>query len=98
MPGTDLLGGLDHIEEKAASDQYQNEYDFELDIYNLAGSTNDGHFAYQPWLTNNFFTGSKNNLVSVSLDGVEEPKVYFLCKCTCVSIVLPHNPLTSAFY
>jgi hypothetical protein len=79
LPPVDL-GGLDKIAQKAASGQYHGEYDFELDIYNLITSAGDGHLAYLPFLIGNFAYMREVSLVSLSLDGVSLPKVYFLGK------------------
>ncbi|KAF2234971.1 hypothetical protein EV356DRAFT_544524 [Viridothelium virens] len=75
-PATDIMGGLDLISSNAASGKYQNMYDFELDIYRLVASALDGHFSYPSWLLNQFNVNRTVTLVSVSFDGIEEPKAY----------------------
>ena len=79
-PPVDLLGGLDHIKSQALADQYANEYEFELALYNLFVSGRDGHLKYEPWLVGNFGIKRNVELVSVSSDGVQLPKIYFYCK------------------
>ena len=80
QPAVDLLGGLDAISTKAAAGQYQNEYDFELDIFNLLFSAQDGHLLYEPYLIGGFTFSRNVGLVSISADGIQLPKAYFYCK------------------
>ncbi|KAL9085104.1 MAG: hypothetical protein Q9165_007748 [Trypethelium subeluteriae] len=74
-PATDIMGGLDLISSHAASGRYQNMYDFELDIHRLVASAMDGHFNYPTWLLNQFIVNRTVTLVSISFDGIQEPKV-----------------------
>ena len=80
FPPVDILGGLDDISSKASNRQYSTEYEFERDIYNLIVRANDGHLAYGAALISSFSFTPNIPLVSVSLDGVQLPKVYFLCR------------------
>ncbi|KAG9954775.1 hypothetical protein KCU85_g16, partial [Aureobasidium melanogenum] len=47
-PGVDLLAGLDKLTSMLQDDIYDNEYDFQLDIFKLFSSAYDGHLSYTP--------------------------------------------------
>ena len=76
----DLFSGLNDMKVKALAGQYANEYEFELALYNLVAGGRDSHFVYKPWLIGNFGINRNVELVSISLDGAQLPKVYFYCK------------------
>lgn len=80
LPPTDIEGGLDDIGSKAAAGQYKSEYDFQLAIFKLIASAHDGHFAFRGDVFKGFsFRNSlASDIVSVSRDGVEVPKLYHL--------------------
>ncbi|KAI9692784.1 MAG: hypothetical protein M1820_009383 [Bogoriella megaspora] len=78
FPPTDLLGGLDSIKSNVSLDKYGSEYEFELDIHDLIVSARDGHLAVGLPLLSQFLINRNVQLVSVSLDGVQVPKVYVL--------------------
>lgn len=80
LPAVDLMGGLNSISMSIALGRYSNEYDIEVDIYNLNNSAHDGHLWYLPALVGFFRYNRIVSLVSVSLDGTQAPKVYFKCK------------------
>jgi hypothetical protein len=44
LPATDIHSRLASIRNKAATNQYDNEYVFQSDLNELAISTHDGHF------------------------------------------------------
>ncbi|KAF6826982.1 peptidase S41 family protein [Colletotrichum plurivorum] len=80
LPPTDIEGGLDKIGERAVAGQYKSEYEFQLEIFQLFASAHDGHFAFRGDVFKGF--SFRNNLasdiVSVSRDGIEVPKLYHL--------------------
>jgi hypothetical protein len=80
LPATDILGSLDNISSNAQNGIYKSEYEFQGAIVELWASAHDGHFAYRPDVFRAF--GFRNNLtidlVSVSIDGLEVPKLYHL--------------------
>lgn len=80
LPATDILGSLDALGVKAAAGGFQSEYDFQLALFELIASAHDGHFAYRADVFKAF--SFRNNLaldlVSVSKDGIEIPKLYHL--------------------
>ena len=80
LPPTDIEGGLDNLSATAAAGGFASEYDFQLGIVTLFATAHDGHFAYRPDVFKAF--GFRNTLasdiVSVSKDGKEVPKLYHL--------------------
>ncbi|KAK7744698.1 hypothetical protein SLS62_010117 [Diatrype stigma] len=78
LPPVDIQGNLDNISATAADGGYESEYDFQLAIYQTIISAHDGHFSYRPDIFKAFVF--RNNLaadiVSVSTDGLELPKLY----------------------
>lgn len=47
-PGVDLLAGVDKLTSLLEDDSYDNEYDFQMDVFKLFSSAYDGHLAYVP--------------------------------------------------
>jgi hypothetical protein len=82
FPAVDIMAGLDNISSTAGAGRYTSEYEFQLDIVRMLASAHDGHFAYRPDVFKAF--GFRNNLVkdlvSISTDGKELPKLYHLCQ------------------
>ncbi|KAK1992873.1 peptidase S41 family protein [Colletotrichum falcatum] len=82
LPPTDIEGGLDDIGNKAEAGQYKSEYDFQLAIFKLIASAHDGHFAFRGDVFKGFSfrNALASDIVSVSRDGVEVPKLYHLAQ------------------
>ncbi|KAK2055612.1 peptidase S41 family protein [Colletotrichum caudatum] len=82
LPAVDIEGGLDEISGKAEAGQYKSEYEFQLAIFKLIASAHDGHFAFRGDVFKGFsFRNSlAADIVSVSRDGVEVPKLYHLAQ------------------
>ncbi|TIC93679.1 Peptidase S41 family protein ustP [Colletotrichum higginsianum] len=82
LPATDIEAGLDDIERKAEAGQYKSEYEFQLAIFQLIASAHDGHFAFRGDVFKGFSFRNKlaQDIVSVSRDGVEVPKLYHLAQ------------------
>lgn len=82
LPAVDILGGLDNISATAVAGRFASEYEFQLSIVELISAAHDGHFAYRPDVFKAFIF--RNNLVadlvSVSRDGLEVPKLYHYCE------------------
>ncbi|KAK3323334.1 peptidase S41 family protein [Cercophora scortea] len=78
LPDVDILGGLDNISAMAAAKGFISEVEFQLSIVKLISSAHDGHFSFRPDVFKAF--GFRNKLaadiVSVSVDGVQVPKLY----------------------
>nr|AJD23206.1 peptidase S41 family protein [Onygena corvina] len=80
VPGTDLEGGLAKIRQKAASNAYKNEFEFQFELDAHVRTVHDGHFNLAMDLIAIFaFTRSElGSLVSLSEDGKKFPKLYAL--------------------
>ncbi|KAM5433468.1 hypothetical protein MferCBS31731_007105 [Microsporum ferrugineum] len=78
VPGTDLDGGLASIRQKAASDGYKSEFDFQFELDALTRTVHDGHFnlAMDLLYLFSFVRGDIGPIVSISKDGKEFPEVY----------------------
>lgn len=89
MPPTDLLGGLDDIQKKAASGFYKNQFDFDTALQDLVNSGYDGHLSLQLCSQQLFKWENETPLVSISSNGTTLPKVYaygmFLPSCSPTS-------------
>jgi hypothetical protein len=77
QPAVDLLGGLTKIRDRVAANSYLNQYAFEVDVQRLVLNAHDAHLSLYAGVMNAFTFGSPYDLVSVSLDGKEQPKVFF---------------------
>lgn len=76
MPPTDLLGGLDKIERKAAAGEYKSQYEFDTDLKALSLSTYQSHFTLTLCSMSLFIFENSVPLVSISSDGTSLPEVY----------------------
>lgn len=75
-PPVDILGGLATIRNMSAANVYKSQYDFDIELFQLISSANDGHFAVFPCSMQLFLWQTDTALVSVSSDGVQIPKIY----------------------
>ncbi|KAJ5104465.1 hypothetical protein NUU61_001812 [Penicillium alfredii] len=76
MPPTDLMGGLNAIQEKAAANHYKNQYEFDSDLQTLVTSAYDGHLSAD-FCSHSIFTfRNEPPLVSISTNGIDLPKIY----------------------
>ena len=80
LPAIDVVGRLDEIAAKAEAEQYYGEYEFEVDVADVFNRACDGHLIYWPFLTVGIRYFSNQQMVSISLDGQELPKIYTQCK------------------
>jgi hypothetical protein len=76
MPAVDLFGGLAKIEEKAATSQYQSQFEFDYELHGLIASACDGHLFIQLCSLSIFTFRNTVPLASISTDGLELPQVY----------------------
>ena len=76
LPLVDILGGLDAIASKAVASGYQNEWQVELEVFNLIASVGDGHLTVLPYLLGAYAFVTGVNLVSISPDGIKLPEIY----------------------
>lgn len=76
MPPTDLLGGLDKIERKAAAGEYKSQYDFDAELKALSISAYQSHFRLTLCSLSLFIFRNSVPLVSISSNGTSLPEVY----------------------
>ena len=81
QPGTDVIGGLDAIQLQINSGGYPNEYEFESAILRLVQSSHDGHLVFSGGASAVFSFTSPYQLLSISSDGIQMPRVYVAGKC-----------------
>jgi hypothetical protein len=78
LPAVDIISGLESIRAAAATGNYSGEYDFEFDTWDLLLRSYDGHILYTPFLIGAFSISRNVELVSISTNGTDLPKVYML--------------------
>jgi hypothetical protein len=76
QPAVDFLGGLREMQDKVDQGYYKNQYAFEADLQTLVTAAHDSHVLLYAGVLNQFTFSSPYNLMSLSADGQEEPKVY----------------------
>lgn len=73
----DLWARFDGILDSIKVGNYSNEYEFQVDLYNTFNAAHDGHFRFAPDLLSKAVAFRRPiQLVSVSRDGTELPKIY----------------------
>ncbi|RYP40955.1 hypothetical protein DL769_011680 [Monosporascus sp. CRB-8-3] len=77
-PPVDIQARLDNISTTVLEGEYASEYEFQLAIFQTVVSAHDGHFSYRPdvFKAFSFRNGLAADLISVSKDGKELPKLY----------------------
>ncbi|KAH0534195.1 hypothetical protein FGG08_007206 [Glutinoglossum americanum] len=76
QPGVDLLGGLEELQQAINDGNFPNQYEFEAALQTLLYATHDGHVNLFAGILSAFNFASPYDIVSLSLDGVQLPKVY----------------------
>jgi hypothetical protein len=76
QPAVDLLQGLDELESAIAGGMFPNQYEFEAALQTLLYATHDGHVNLNAGILAVFSFASPYDIVSLSIDGVQVPKVY----------------------
>jgi hypothetical protein len=78
-PAIDIWASLDLILSNIRTGKYANEYAFQTDLFKTMNRVHDGHFQFVPDLLSKALSFQRPfKLVSVSMDGVNVPKVYSL--------------------
>ncbi|KAK1676279.1 peptidase S41 family protein [Colletotrichum godetiae] len=80
LPAVDIESGLERIRSKVGAGGYLSEYDFQLDILELISAAHDGHFVFRGdvFKVFSFRNSLMNDVVSISQDGVDIPRLYHL--------------------
>lgn len=76
QPPVDLIAGINAIQHDIDTNAFANEYQFEAAVQSLLFSAHDAHVSLNAGLLSPFYFGSSYGLKSVSIDGIQEPKVY----------------------
>ena len=76
QPATDLFGRLDQLQKDVDANKFANQYAFEATLQTIIYSAHDAHLTLSAGVLNAFTFGAPYNLVTLSKDGVETPKVY----------------------
>lgn len=76
QPAVDLLKGLEQIQQDIDKGTFPNQYAFEATLQNLLYSAHDAHLILNAGVLAVFTFGSPYAISSVSIDGLQLPKVY----------------------
>lgn len=76
QPGVDLLAGLEQLQQGINNGIFPNQYEFEAALGRLLYAAHDGHVNLIAGILAAFSFASPYDIVSVSIDGVQIPKVY----------------------
>jgi hypothetical protein len=76
QPSVDLLGGLVELQQGIDSGIFPNQYEFEAALARLLYAAHDAHLTLFAGILSAFSFGSPYEIVSISLDSIQLPKVY----------------------
>ncbi|KAI1338347.1 hypothetical protein F5Y15DRAFT_416991 [Xylariaceae sp. FL0016] len=76
QPSIDLMAGLQQLQDASNSNSFANQYEFEVALQRLLMAAHDGHLYLQAGILSAFSFGSPYDIVTLSVDGSEVPKVY----------------------
>ncbi|KUJ17685.1 uncharacterized protein LY89DRAFT_747417 [Mollisia scopiformis] len=77
QPGVDLLLGLQNLQDGINNGIFPNQYEFEAALQTLLYATHDAHVNLFAGILSAFTFASPYDIVSLSIDGIQLPKVYF---------------------
>lgn len=80
QPAVDVETVLERIVANVKTGSYGNQYDFEADVQRVAFAMHDAHVDLRSGVMSRFSFGSQDAITSVSVDGIEPPKVYLTGK------------------
>jgi hypothetical protein len=78
QPRVDLRDGLRIIQEEVEMGAFANQYEFEVALQRLIMAAHDSHLALSAGILSAFSFANPWDIVSVSIDGVQAPKVYVI--------------------
>lgn len=83
FPPLDILGGFDNLTKVVNRGGFTSEYNFQVALVELIESAHDYHLSYNPDLLGVFWFVFPDllDLISVSSDGKELPKLYHEGRC-----------------
>jgi hypothetical protein len=80
QPAVDLLGGLNQLQQAINNGLFANQYEFEAALQTLIYAAHDGHVSLDAGVLAAFSFASPYDIVSLSVDGIQVPKVYLASK------------------
>ncbi len=86
QPPVDFARGLERIQAKINNGAFANQYEFEAGLQALIYSTHDAHVNLISGILGVFSFGSQYSIASVSIDGIQLPKVYLSGKSITSSL------------
>ncbi|CRK21632.1 hypothetical protein BN1723_002750 [Verticillium longisporum] len=76
-PGVDILGGFSNITSMLRNGDYDNQYDFVVDLFRLINvKPREGHLSYTPALISAIQFATPAVFISISEDGTSLPSIY----------------------
>lgn len=88
QPAVDLLADISELQDAVSSGAFSNQYEFEVALQLLLVSAHDAHLYLNAGILAAFTFASPFDIVSLSIDGIELPKVYLAG--ACFQILLLH--------
>ncbi|KAM3070136.1 hypothetical protein ACMFMG_003829 [Clarireedia jacksonii] len=76
QPAVDLIGGLNLLQTAVNEGRFANQYEFEAALQTLIYEAHDGHVDLLGGILSAFSFASPRDIVSLSVDGQEVPKVF----------------------
>ncbi|KAJ5744590.1 hypothetical protein N7533_009460 [Penicillium manginii] len=87
QPAVDLVAGLASIARRIDGGNFTSEYDFETTLQRLLNDAHDDHLTLEGGILSSFIYGAPYDIVSLSLDGVELPKLYLASESAGIPII-----------
>lgn len=82
QPAVDLVAGIKSIARQVDNGNFTSQYDFETTLQRLLNSAHDDHLMFYGGILTSFVYGAPYDIVSLSLDGVQLPKLYLASRST----------------
>lgn len=76
QPGVDLYDGMSRLQAAIDAGKFANQYEFEVALQLLLTAAHDSHLYLYGGALAVFTFASPFDIVSVSIDGIQPPKVY----------------------
>lgn len=84
QPAVDIVAGLSELQNAVNDGAFKNQYEFEAALQVLLVSAHDAHLYLNAGILAAFTFASPYDIVSLSIDGAELPKVYLAGAYLCV--------------
>ncbi|PSK41798.1 hypothetical protein B9Z65_9184 [Elsinoe australis] len=78
LPAVDVMAELDMINVKVSQSVYQDQSEMDEALYDIFKRASDGHLTVVPCSIGAYSSATGVDLISISTDGVELPKIYML--------------------